>query len=399
MIISESFAFIVPTAPSYGPHSRIRLTDKDEHQDVQRYRNRAALTESVLKEKMQEMKLLRSKVQILQDVVKKLQSGKEQAAESASVQEEQLTLQWKQEETKRIKADLQIEQLKSELNLTRSELKTQATRHNELMDNLKKDHGRDRRAWKDEERQFLERDQVVQNKIRALQKEVLDIDESLETTQGELMRVQQRLASREDELRSLASTERGKREALEEKLEEALVENKNLHSKLEGQLASEEVRRESIDIASAAVRAAEKREAKLREELETLREQLVRLEARKEDMSQEREMERRTNENGRQREGKDFEEKQSADWEMSKSPLRSMPLIEEAEVVETFSDSNAETGETVYATADRSETLNDSNETRDSSKPQGGRWRRLRSPRSWFSTRRYVRKWAQLRVE
>jgi chromosome segregation ATPase len=306
----------------------MRLTEADENQNVQRYRNRAALTESVLTQKIQEMELLQSKVAVLQDVVKRLQSGKERAAESESVREAVLALQWEQaEETKRMQAELQIEQLTLELNCTRAEIKTQATRHAEVVDTLQKDHGRDRRAWKDEERHFRERDQVVQNKIRALQKEVLDMDQSLETTQEELMRVQQRLASREDELRTLETGERRKRKALEEKLEATLVENEELHSKLEDQLASEEARRESIDIASAAVRAADMRESKLRQELETLRDQLIQLETQKEDISQAREMKRKINENVHQREGKDVEGGNQSTGESLKRHCRLCPKL------------------------------------------------------------------------
>jgi hypothetical protein len=45
-----------------------------------------------------------------------------------------------------------------------------------------------------------------------------------------------------------------------------------------------------------------------------------------------------------------------------------MPEIEEAELAYTNSGSKAESSATVYATADRSETLNDSDETRESSR-------------------------------
>jgi hypothetical protein len=103
-----------------------------------------------------------------------------------------------------------------------------------------------------------------------------------------------------------------------------------------------------------------------------------------------REMEGMINENVHRREGKDVEEKQSADRRKSEAPLRSMPEIEEAELVYTKSGTKAETSATVYATADRSETLNDSDKTRESFQRQGGRWRWLRSPRSWFSRRRDV---------
>jgi hypothetical protein len=57
-----------------------------------------------------------------------------------------------------------------------------------------------------------------------------------------------------------------------------------------------------------------------------------------------------------------------------------MPEIEEAELVYTDSGSKAEISATVYATTDHSETLNEIDETQESVKGQGGRWRRLGSP-------------------
>ena len=396
--LSETFTFILPTVPT-RPDFRIRSAQTDENQNVQRYRNRAALAESILKEKMKEMKLLQGKVEVLQDVVKKLQSSKQKVVEHASVHETELTSQWKEEETRRKQADAQIKQLKLELNHTHTELMIQATQHIELMDNLKKEHSKDRRAWKDHERQFRERNQAVQNKIRALQKEVLDIDQSLETTQGELMRVQQTLASREEELRTLAITEGRKRKALEEKLEAALVENKMLQNKLDDYLVSEEVRRESIDIACAAVRAAEKRETRLREELETLREKLDRLEAqsrmsdivsgasgRYEDnqnecMSQELEMEGRETEDGQYRYREEYDAKRSAPRWKSVASLRPMPNRVEAEL------SKEQQSEASGTTSDCIGLLDDSGVNQESSKRQRGLWRRLRLPHLWFSTR------------
>jgi hypothetical protein len=85
-----------------------------------------------------------------------------------------------------------------------------------------------------------------------------------------------------------------------------------------------------------------------------------------------REMERRINENVHWRERNDVEEKQPADRSKSESPLRSMPAIEEAELVYTERGSKAETSATVYATTDHSETLNEIDETRESFKGQEG---------------------------
>ena len=48
-----------------------------EKYDVERFRNRATLTQSVLKEKVEEVKLLKSKVLILQNLVQRLRNESE----------------------------------------------------------------------------------------------------------------------------------------------------------------------------------------------------------------------------------------------------------------------------------------------------------------------------------
>jgi hypothetical protein len=68
-------------------------------------------------------------------------------------------------------------------------------------------------------------------------------------------------------------------------------------------------------------------------------------------------MARRINENVHRREGKDVEEKQSADRRKYEAPLQSMPEIEEAGLLYTNSGTKAETSATVYVTADRSTTV------------------------------------------
>ena len=400
-LLLTTSGFTCPIFAAKHQPSLLRSSESEESHEVDRYRNRAALTESVLKEKVQEMKLLRGKVDILQDVVKKLQASQKESTLSASLQEKELTSQWREEETRRIEADLQIKHLKSELNKTRVELNMQSSRHAELVDKLKKDYNKDRQAWREEKTEFREREKVVQDKIRALQDEVLDMDQSLETTQGELMRVQRRLATREDELRSLVKDEERKRKVVEEKLEAALAEKNSLRTKLESYLVSEEERQESIDIASAAVRAAEKREASLREELAVLREQLQNLEANssKSDMTMqsgdgnvERAIQKLTQELDSERTKREadlannrqwFEEQLAAQEEKYEAQLRLL----QSNATLTGSKNATQTGSNDTTLTDSKNASVAVDVPLASSKKRGGFWRRVRSPRSWLSRR------------
>ena len=390
VILPESATFMIPVA-SRPRSSRLQASTGTTNEEVERYRNRAALTESVLKEKMQEMKLLRNKVEVLQDVVKKLQKRQQNAT---SLKQEELISQWRQEETKRIEAELQIKRLQTELNHTKSELNKQATQHSEIIQELKKEHGRDRQAWKEQEREFRDRGRVVQDKIRALQKEVLDIDQSLEMTQGELMRVQKILASREDELRTLSSEEDRKRKVLEEKLETILREKNSLQCKFDELAAGEEERKESVAIASAAVRAAEKREAKLRQELETLQQKLDQLEAKYEEVAadsndqqkvkellQELDMERKKHADDRKRDRQEFEKKLDAQRETFEAELRLVrtSTAAEASQIDILGNEDEMYRNTQASQNSTAATSGTAVFQKSTKKGKRGIWRRLRS--------------------
>jgi len=378
VLVPKSVAFVLPVAPLRNIHSQVQAsTSETNEQEVERYRNRAALTESVLKEKMQEMALLKNKVEVLQDVVKKLQSSQQNPA---PFQQEELTSKWRAEETKRIEAEVEIKQLQSQLNRTKSELTLQAAQYSESIQKLKEKHAQDRQEWKQQANDVQQEANMLQDKIRALQKEVLDMDQCLETTQGELISVQKRLASREDQLRTLSNEQQRKRRALEENLEMALQHKDILQSKLDDQAAAEEERRESIEIASAAVRAAEKREASLRQEVETLQLKLGQLEIkqgndsneqqREQELLQELETQRRKNTQDRTRYRRDYEKKLEAQRETYEAELRLLRRNTTTHVIQIKEDDSFLTDE-----------ANQKNETAASKSRKGRRriWRRVRS--------------------
>lgn len=328
----ESAAFVIPIHSFRSTRLRARLactSSNQQEEEVERYRNRAALTESVLKEKMQEMKLLKGKVNILQDVVKKLKTS-QSSPTNIIHQQEELTAKWREEETKRIQANEEIKYLQRQLNQTKAELAMQATQHEKSIQELHDKHQGDRRAWKQQQMQHQKEEKEMKSKLHALQKEVLDIDQSLETTQGELQTVQKRLAAREDELRSLVSKQDKKQQALEQKLQTILEEKDDVQKRLDEQLQGEQERRESIQIASAAVKAAEAREANLRDELEVLQQKFEQLKSMQSNREEERiknlmhelELERITSEKNLKRCKQEYVQKLEAQREIYEAELR-----------------------------------------------------------------------------
>lgn len=394
LLLPKSTAFVIPaisrphclfSLQESTPSNKASSSSKDE---VEIYRNRAALTERILKEKMQEMKLLQNKVQILQNVVKKMQAPNVTLIE----QEKLLTLKWQQEETKQREATRrQVTELQLELNRTRSQLDIQATRHLKTIQELTSQQKLDRQTWKEQEQAFRKEEQGLQNKIRALQKEVLDMDQTLEMTQGELMSVQKRLAARQDELQTLSNEYEIKRFALQEKLESSLQEKTELQSKLEEQTASEEERRESVEIASAAVRAAETREARIRQELAVLQGKLDQVENKYKqevaqansnnqqtikDLIQELDEERKKNAQNRKRDRQEFEKKLEAQRETYEADLRLFRTNNTTQASQTEALKNQDEQPMQKATTVDSEA---SISQKSSNKGKRGLWRRLRS--------------------
>lgn len=237
--------------------------------DVERFRNRAVLTQSVLKEKVEEVKLLKSKVMVLQNVVQRLRTESERELEKE-----------KSNAKEKLNANAEVlESLRGEFNKTKQLLEEQAKQQTKVIQTLEADLAQQKLellAKVDVERT---KNRKLGDQIKALQKEVLDMDQALETTQGELQKMQRRLAAREDEIRTQAETQERKSKTLESKLQELERERQTA---VANATKAEELRQESIQIATAAVEAATQREIALKNELEVLKANVSTLQVEKE---------------------------------------------------------------------------------------------------------------------
>ena len=244
-----------------------------EKYDVERFRNRAALTQSVLKEKVEEVKLLKSKVMVLQNVVQRLRTDSERELEKQRSNSQE-----------KLNASAEVlESLRGEFNKTKQLLEDQAQQQSKVIQSLEADLAQqklDLSAKVDVERN---KNRKLGDQIKALQKEVLDMDQTLETTQGELQKMQRRLVAREDEIRSQAESQERKRNSLESKIQEL---EKELENAVASATKAEELRQESIQIATAAVEAATQREIALKSELEVLNVKVSTLQQQEKDVLQ-----------------------------------------------------------------------------------------------------------------
>ena len=163
----------------------------------------------------------------------------------------------------------QVEILQKELAKTKNDMKTQAQEQSTLVQQLKSNLVKLRRDHQQQlSQQQQELSQLNQNKIKALQQEVLDLDQSLETTQSELKKINRQLAHRDDNIRNIQRDDERKQELFQRTLNDMLILKE---AAIENMTMAEAQRAESIEIASAAVHAAEKRELAVRKELDELK--------------------------------------------------------------------------------------------------------------------------------
>eukprot|EP00545_Synedropsis_sp_CCMP1620_P007295 CAMPEP_0119025376 /NCGR_PEP_ID=MMETSP1176-20130426/33634_1 /TAXON_ID=265551 /ORGANISM="Synedropsis recta cf, Strain CCMP1620" /LENGTH=410 /DNA_ID=CAMNT_0006980907 /DNA_START=1 /DNA_END=1233 /DNA_ORIENTATION=- len=241
--------------------SALWLSREQSEEDVERYRNRATLTQSILKEKVDEVKLLKNKILLMQDVVTRLKTeSKRELGRKLGDQE--------------VKHGGVLEALQSALESTKSLLEVQTQQHAQVVKDLQADISKQEYASAQNDEQESRAKKKIDNQIKALQKEVLDMDEDFETTQGELQKVQRRLVAREDEIRSKEVSAERKRKSLEKKVKELEAEQQ---SALSDSTSAEELRQESLEIANASVQAAAKREELLKRELDDLKESVTTL--------------------------------------------------------------------------------------------------------------------------
>lgn len=245
----------------------LQLSPKEDY-DIERYRNRSALTESVLKEKVQEVRLLKVKVNILQNVVKTMQATQKHASGIAASTETELMAKLQAQEHQRDVLMKEMVSLQQELIKAKSDIETQAQQHITLVQQLKSNFDKQRRDHQQQlSQQQQELSQLNQNKIKALQQEVFDLDQSLEKTQSEFKKLNRQLADREDDLRNIQRLNERKKEDFQQRLNETIMEKENA---IKNQTLTEASRVESLEIASAAVNAAEKRELALQKQLNDL---------------------------------------------------------------------------------------------------------------------------------
>jgi DNA repair exonuclease SbcCD ATPase subunit len=249
-----------------------------ESYDLQRYRNRAALAERVLREKVGEGELLRGKLGILQHVVKQLQAGAVQgaAAQNETIvqlesEQQRLGKEWRQS----------IAVQTREWNQTRAALEAQTRQYQDDLTKLQEQY-RVQKSDGERERQLQQdKDRKVQNRVQALRKEVLDMDQALETTQQELMTTQNTSKLQEQEMRAALVKEEKRVGRLREELEAAETSRKEALKELQNQTQDWE---ESTEIAKAAVAAAARREAFLSQDLQELKTNYTRVQIENDDL-------------------------------------------------------------------------------------------------------------------
>jgi hypothetical protein len=258
---SRTVSITMPLTTHKSLHPLSLMLSKQESEDqytVERYKNRATLTQSILKEKVGEVKLLKSKIMILQDVVGRLQTESKREL-------------GRRLEDKEVKHSKVLQELQSKLDSTQSLLEAQAQEHSQVVKEFEADITKQQADAAKNQDQEARGTKRLGNRVKALQNEVLDMDQALETTQGELQKVQRRLVAREDEIRLKGLSEERKRKSLEAKVKELEEERESALSK---STLAEELRQESLEIANASVQAAAKREEILQQELNELKESM-----------------------------------------------------------------------------------------------------------------------------
>jgi hypothetical protein len=249
-----------------------------ESYDLQRYRNRAALAERVLREKVAEGELLRGKLAVLQQVVKQLQAGTVRGAAEFNEtivqlesEQQRLSKEWQQT----------VAVQRREWNQTRAALELQTVQYQGDLTKLQEQYREEKSVWERELQLQQGKDRKVENRVQALRREVLDMDQALETTQQELMTAQNSSKLQEEEMRAALVKEQKRVERLREELQAAEDTRSEALEKLQNQTQDWE---ESTEIAKAAVAAAARREALLVQDLQDFHSNYTRVQTENDDL-------------------------------------------------------------------------------------------------------------------
>ena len=219
--------------------------------ELQRYQNRATLAERVLRDKISQGELLRSKLQLLQDVVRQLQASAAQdvVVVRCGFESERQTLEQELQ---------QMHNVTLKLNQSQAALVEQAEQYQTELVELQTRYQREQldrdRGLKDQQ----EKEREYQLQIEALQREVLEMDQSLESTQQESIDRQRQSRILQDEMSANLLQEQRKVELLKDKLRDAEDGREQVLQQLQNQTNTLS---ESVLVATAAVSSAERREA------------------------------------------------------------------------------------------------------------------------------------------
>lgn len=213
--------------------------------DVERFRRRARLTEHVLETKLQDLQLAQAKLKVLQDTASQVKSSKDKDQR-----------QWQSE-----MAELQarLTQSSKEVSASKQQLADEQARFTKQLNNMQNEYDKDRQEWQTLRRQ-LEKDlEFAKQRPAVLEHRVADLDDALESTEDELRRLRRQLEQQLSIGREL------------DRMKERLAEAEAARSNAEQELAQRSQSwNESLEIASAAVAAAERREQELGRRLEQL---------------------------------------------------------------------------------------------------------------------------------
>lgn len=228
------------------------FSTKEEDKELEIFRNRAELSRMALKEKVQQIVLLNNKIDVLQDVVTRVQKKLKEEFE------EELKVKGDEHEQK-------LSSMKQEYVEAEQRFQAEVAEQRKVIKNLRSDFEVEKR---ESQRVVVAASKIelkLGDQIKALKGEILDMDQALESTQGKAKKLKRLLDDREDKIRDLEAS------VIKNDVEEELD---LLRGELQSALANSELadseRKESLEIATAAVKAAEEREKELSRKVEDL---------------------------------------------------------------------------------------------------------------------------------
>lgn len=275
------FLLLLSFASAFGPHHRLPHNARNDlptrtvvlylgdltKDDVERYRNRATLTERLLQQKIADLELVQAKLILLQNVVLKLkeegQKTKEMMSDEQSQEELKITLNQTrlerealQDELVKVKEvhKLNLQELQNEL----SQTKEQRNQLNRTLMSVQDEVILLQKKLGLEKKQARQRQEEEASTIKSLNQQLSALTLEKNVLVDELANVTRSL---QDSQRQSAAT----LASLEQTLSNVTNDRDALQQQLETIKVSHE---ESLEIASASVKAAERREAATKKELD-----------------------------------------------------------------------------------------------------------------------------------